>query len=47
MLVMAEEGTAGGICQSIYRYAKDNYDYERLGYKKLMWFGNVAKASRK
>ena len=47
MLVMAEEGTTGGICQSIYRYAKDNYDHERLGYKKFIWFGNVAKASRK
>ena len=55
MLLMIEKRTRGGICHSVYRYAKANNKYKKdydknkessyLQYRKCL--GNVAKASSK
>ena len=59
MLLIVEEGIRGGICQAIYRYAKesnkymDNYDKKNniislvFGCKQLVWMGDVSKTSYK
>ena len=35
MLLMVEKGIRGGICQSVYRYAKANKKYKK-GYDKIV-----------
>ena len=57
ILLMVEKGIRGGICHSIYQYAKANNKYMKdknkessyLQYcnKWHIWMGNVAKASSK
>ena len=50
MLLMVEEGVRGGICRSIYIYAKANKKYMKdydKNKESFVWLGNVAKASSK
>ena len=55
MLLMAENGIRGGICQAIHMYAKANNKYMKIMIKhwiiissvcrrkQLVWMGNVSK----
>ena len=58
MLLMAEKGTRGGICQAIHRYGKANNKYMKnydknttsshiFRCKQFVWMGNVSKTSCK